>query len=175
MRRLLTCAFLLGASLSACGGGQSFHTQILGQLTLPAGGTLDSIPPITGLTTIDFNQNSDMRNVGVTKDQLSSAVADSVQVAIVSPTTQDFRFLDNLHLIAKAGTQEAEVAQKSGIGRLSLPAPNPILGLDTNSTELKSYVAATSTTFLLRGGGTPPSVDTSIAVRVGIEIHVRGY
>ena len=136
---------------------------------------LDTFPPISSLTSLDFNQNTDMRNVGVTKDQLSSVVADAVQVQITDPGTQDFQFLDNLHLFARSGSQEVEVAQKSGIARLGLPPPNPTLGLDTTHAELKPYIAAASMSFLLRGGGTAPPVDTQITVKIGMEIQVRGY
>ena len=139
------------------------------------GGTLDAFPSITGLTNIDFSQNTDLRNVGISKDQVGSAVADSVQLQITDPSTQDFRFLDNVHLFARAGSQEVEIAQKSGIGRLNLPAPNPTLGLDTTHAELKPYLAAASMGFLFRGGGTPPARDTQITVKIGMEIQVRGY
>ncbi len=178
MRRLVTsCAFVLGASLAACHSSQSFRTQIQGQLTIPGNpsGTLDALPPISGLANIDFNQNTDMRNVGVTKDQVNSAIADSVQLQITDPSTQDFHFADNLHLFARSGSQEGEVAQKSGIARLNLPPPNPTLGLDTTNAELRLYVAAASMGFLLRGGGTAPPVDTQITVKIGIEIQVKGY
>ena len=136
---------------------------------------LDTFPQISSLASLDFNQNTDMRNVGVTKDQLSSAIADSVQVQITDPGTQDFRFLDNLHLFARSGSQEVEVAQKSGVARLSLPPPNPTLGLDTTHAELKPYVAAASMGFLFRGSGTAPARDTQITVKIGMEIQVRGY
>jgi len=137
---------------------------------------LDTFPQISGLIGLDFNQNTDLRNVGITKDQVSSAIADSVQVQITNPSTQDFRFLDNLHLFARSGSQELEVAQKSGIGRLNLPLPNPTLGLDTTHAELKPYVAAALMGFLFRGGGTTaPSVDTQITVTIGMEIQAKGY
>jgi len=175
--RIVTCVLVLGASLAACHSSQSFRTQLQGQLTIPGnpGGMLDAFPQISGLANIDFNQNTDMRNVGVTKDQVSSAIADSVQLQITAPSTQDFRFPDNLHLFARSGGQEVEVAQKSGIARLNLPPPNPTLGLDTTNAELKLYIAAASMSFLLRGGGTAPPVDTQITVKIGMDIQVRGY
>jgi hypothetical protein len=173
--RLVTCALVLGASLLACHPHTSFRSQLQGQLNIPGdpGGTF-ALPQITGLTGIDFNQNTDMRNLGITKDQVSAAIADSVQLQITDPSTQDIRFLDNLHLFATAASQEVEIAQRSGIARLNLPPPNP-LPLDKTNAELKSYLAATSMGVVARGAGTAPLRDTQITVKIGLDIQVRSY
>jgi hypothetical protein len=141
----------------------------------PLGGALTAFPPVSGLTQYDFNTNPDFRNAGVTKDAVSSAVIDSVQVKITAPSTQDFSFLDNLQLLAAAtGRQAAVIAQKSSIRQLNLRPPNPTLTLDTTGAQLKPYVTAPNMSILVQGSGNAPPNDTTISITLGMEVDVSG-
>ncbi len=141
----------------------------------PLGGALNSFPPASGFTSIDFNQNQDFRNVGIAKDAVNSAVIDSVQLKITDPSTQDFSFLDSLQLVARTGSQEAVIAQKSSIRQLNLRPPNPTLSLDTTGAQLKPYVTAASMSIVVRGSGNAPPNDTQISITAGMEVEIRGY
>jgi hypothetical protein len=170
---LLVLAF--GATLSGCQCSPSFVTQIQGQLTIPAvpPGTLTTFPPVAGLTNVDFNLDPDFINEGVTKDTVTGAVAESAALQITNPASQDFKFLDNLQLVAKAGNQEAVFAQKSSIGQINIPLPNPVLTMDTTGVQLKPYVAATSMSVVVRGSGMTPPADTQILIKISMEIKVK--
>jgi hypothetical protein len=175
--RFPTFALLLGASLPACHCNPSFRTQLQGQMTIPGDplGGLLNIPGVPSLTNIDFNQNRDFVNEGITKDKVNSAIADSVQLQITSPSNQDFKFLDNLQLVAKAAGMEAVIAQKTSIAQLNLPAPNPVLNMDVTKSQLKPYVTASSMSIDVRGSGRAPNYDTQINITIGMEIEVHVY
>ena len=165
----------VGAALPACQCSPGFTTQFQGRLTIPSNppGPLTSFPPVEGLTNVDFNLDPDFINEGVTKDRVTGAVAESVKLQITNPASQDFKFLDNLQLVARSGSQEALVAQKSSIGQINLPLPSPTLTMDTTGAELKPYVAASSMSFVVRGSGVAPPADTLIVIMIGMEISTK--
>src|SRR5712692_6721884 len=161
---------IAATSLSAC-HLPSFHTQAKGEMTIPQspsplGGVLRDFPVVASFTNIDFNQNQDFKNQGINKDHVSSVQVDSVQLQINSPNDQGFDFLDSLQFFAEAGNQEAEVAEKSSIRMLGLGPPNPVLNMDVTRAELQPYVTAPSMSIVVRGQGTFPRSDTTIAITV---------
>jgi hypothetical protein len=165
----------LSAPLIACQSNAAFSTQLQAQAIVPgsAQGMLE-LPTLTGLTNIDFNRNSDFRAQGITKENVVSAVADSIQLQILSPDTQDFRFLDSLQVLATASAlPDALLARKSSIGQLNLPPPRPTLTLDATGMQLKGYVTAPSMSIVVRGSGSAPPSDTQISVKIGMEIEFK--
>ena len=178
MRCLLLC--VTAAVLPGCHCHPAFHSEVTGQTSIPKSptlipGVLDWFPTISTFSNIDFSQNQDFKNQGVSKDQVNSVKADSVRLQIVSPNNQDFSFLDNIQFFAKAADQEVKIAEKSSIGQLSLPPPNPILVLDVTGAELKPYVTAPSMNIVISGRGKAPQNDTQIAITVGVQVEVNLY
>ncbi len=137
----------------------------------PSRGPLD-FPPIPSLTNIDFSRNVDFRTIGVTKDQVTSVVAESVQMQITEPSTQDFRFLEDVQMVVRGAGQEAVIGRKSSVGRLNLPAPGPTLALEPTGAQLKPEISAVSTTILVRGSGTMPPLDVSITVTIEMQCEL---
>ncbi len=161
--------------LSACHLPITFHAEQKGEMTIPGnpfGGVLN-IPGVGSFNNIDFNQNQDFVNQGVSKDRVSSVQVDSVKLQITNPNNQGFDFMDTLQIFAKTGDQQVEVAHKTSIRQLGLGPPNPQLTLDVTRAELKPYVTAPSMTLVVNGSGTAPARDTTLSITVGFQVEIR--
>ncbi|WP_224242357.1 hypothetical protein [Hyalangium gracile] len=163
-------------ALVACAPA-SFPTELKGESTVPSGppGTttgLNAFPPIASFSGLDFNQNQDFKNQGITKDEVSSVRAKSLELRLLSPGTADFTFLDTLEFFAKAGDQEERIARKQDISRLSLSAPNPVLRMDMVDAELQPFVAAPSMSFIVRGKGRMPEQEVRLQAVLVLDVQV---
>lgn len=171
---LSVCALL---SLVAC-APPGFVAEVKGETTVPGDPTgistvLDAFPSIGSFSSLDFDQNQDFQNQGVTKEQVSSAKLQSLSLKILSPADQDFSFLDTLEFYAKAGDQEVLVASKRNIASLGLKAPNPVLVLDLAGVELQPFITAPSMSISVRGKGRQPSKAVRLQVDVKLDVQVR--
>ena len=168
------CALL---SLVAC-APPGFVAEVKGETTVPAapGGILtllDAFPAIGSFSSLDFDQNQDFQNQGVTKDQVSSAKLKSLQLKVLAPPEQDFSFLDTLEFYAKAGDREVLVAQKKNIASLGLKAPNPVLDMDLMGEELQPFITAPSMSISVRGKGRMPPKEVRLQAIVKLDVQVR--
>lgn len=170
--------FLAWASLGliACAPA-SFDTELKGETTVPAGPpdgstVLNAFPAIASFAGLDFNQSQDFKNQGITKDEVSSVHARSVELRLLGPADTDFGFLDTLEFFAKAGDQEARFARKQDISRLGLQAPNPVLKMDVEDEELQPFVAAPSMSIIVRGKGRMPGQEVRVQAVVSLNVQV---
>jgi hypothetical protein len=164
-------------SLVAC-GPPTFVAEVKGETTVPGDPTgisnvLEAFPAFGSFTSLDFNQNQDFQNQGVTKEQVSSAKLKSLQLRILTPADQDFSFLDSLEFYAKAGDREVLVAQKKNIPSLGLKAPNPVLDMDLTGAELQPFLTAPSMSISVRGKGRKPSKEVRLQADVKLDVQVR--
>jgi hypothetical protein len=171
---LSVCALLFSV---AC-GPPGFVAVVKGETTVPAapggiGSLLEAFPAIGNFSSLDFNQNQDFQNQGVSKDQVSSAKLKSLQLKVLAPTDQDFSFLDTLEFYAKAGDREVLVASKQNISSLGLKAPNPVLDMDLKDVELQPFLTAPSMTISVRGKGRMPSKEVRLQAIVKLDVQVR--
>ncbi len=171
---LSLCALL---SLLAC-GPPTFVAEVKGETTVPAAPSgiftlLEAFPAIGSFSSLDFNQNQDFQNQGVTKEQVASAKLKSLRLKVLSPADQDFSFLDTLEFYAKAGDQEVLVASKRNISSLGLKAPNPVLVLDVTDAELQPFITAPSMSITVRGRGRKPSKEVRLQADVKLNVQVR--
>ena len=171
---LSVCALL---SLVAC-APPGFVAEVKGETTVPGDPTgistvLDAFPSIGSFSSLDFDQNQDFQNQGVTKEQVSSARLQALSLKILSPADQDFSFLDTLEFYAKTGDQEVLVASKRNISSLGLKAPNPVLVLDVTGEELQPFITAPSMSISVRGKGRKPSKEVRLQVDVKLDVQVR--
>lgn len=176
LRSSFAAAVLL-LSAAAC-QPNVFHTEVKGETVVegdpsPFSNVLGAFPGVGSFTNLDFNQNQEFKNQGVTKDQVSSVQVDKVTLKIVSPNDQDFSFLEELEFFAKAGDQEVKVAGKGNIDGLGLLAPNPILELDVTGAELVDFVTAPSMSIIVRGNGRVPPQDVKLEATVGLRVEVK--
>jgi hypothetical protein len=171
---LSVCALL---STVAC-SSPSFVAEVKGETTVPAapgglGSLLEAFPAISNFSSLDFNQNQDFQNQGVSKDQVSSAKLQSLQLKVLAPADQDFSFLDTLEVYAKAGDREVLVASKQNISSLGLKAPNPVLNMDLKDEELQPFITAPSMTISVKGKGRMPAKEVRLQATVKLDVEVR--
>ena len=163
-------------ALVAC-APPSFEVELKGEAVVPAGdgGTpLDAFPAIGSFTNLDFNQNQDFQNQGITKEQVTSARLVSFQLKVLAPADQDFTFLDSLECYARAKDQERRVAFKQNIASLPLKTPSPVLSLDLEDAELQPFITAPSVSLLVRGKGRMPSSEVRLQADVKLEVTAGG-
>jgi hypothetical protein len=164
-------------ALIAC-APSSFNAELKGETTVPAGPpgvvtVLIAFPAIGSFAGLDFNQNQDFKNQGITKDEVSSVRVHSVELLLLSPSDADFGFLDTLEFFAKAGDQEERFARKQDISRLGLSAPNPLLKLEVEDAELQPFIAAPSMSVIVRGKGRMPEQEVRLKATVVLDVKVN--
>ena len=149
-----------------------FRTELKGEATVPGGpdGPLPGFPTLGAFTNVDFNATPEFKSQGVTKDHVSSARTEAVKVRVVSPTDQDFGFLETLQLYIRSGDREALIAERSGIAALGLAAPGPTLALEVKTDDLRLHIAAPSSSLILRAKGNVPPKDTRLEVTVDFRV-----
>jgi hypothetical protein len=164
-------------ALAAC-QPNAFTVEVKGETTVagdpsPVPAVLNAFPSIGSFTDVDFQQSQDFKNQGVSPNQIQSVKPDAISLKIVSPESQDFTFLETLQFYAQTGDQEVLVAQKTGIDKLGLKGPNPVLELDVTNAELKPFITAPSTSIVVRGRGRQPPQDTRLEATVGLKVTVN--
>lgn len=168
-------AWLCCLSLAAC-SAPTFTAEVKGETTVPAspvlGTVLNAFPAISSFAGLNFNENQDFKNQGVTKNQVSSVHVKSLKLKVLSPDDADFSFLDSLEFFAKAGDQEVRIAWKENIAELGLRAPNPVLDLDVEKVELQPYVTAPSMSIIVRGKGRAPAKEVRLQATVALDVQV---
>jgi len=154
------------AALALACQGYSFRTELKGEATVPGGpeGPLNGFPVMAAFSNLDFDQNPDFKSQGLVRGQVTAAGAESVKVRVLSPTDEDFAFLDSLQLVARSGDVETLFAEKQGIADLGLSAPNPTLLVDVKAVSLRDHLASPSTSFIVRAKGRVPRKDTRLEV-----------
>ncbi len=172
---------LLTAALCFAGcGANVFPVEVTGETTIdgdpsPLPGLLNVFPGISSFGNIDFSQTQEFQNQGVTKDDVDSVKMSHVHLKIASPDTQDFSFLEQLQFYARAGDEEVLVAEKFGIDKLELKAPNPVLELEVKDVELQRFVVAPSMSIVVRGRGRYPPQRTRLEATVGFDVAVKVF
>jgi hypothetical protein len=171
----LVCGGLAIAWFAGC-GYPSFTATLQGEQLVsgsPDGGALTTFAPITQLSGFDLDQNPDFVSNHAKRSQMVSVKAQSAQLDLVSPNTQDFSFLDDLQLVATAADKDAVFADKSGIAGLDLKAPTPTLKLDAHDVELSAQLASPAASIVMRGHGRLPPGDTRMHVTIQVNVEVN--
>ncbi len=170
MSRLLSSVWFI--LVIGC-GGFTFGTEVKGEMVITGNAArppLNVFPALGGLNDLDFNANREFQNERVTRDRVTGVAVESVTFKVLSPSDQDFTFLNSLQLVARAGDQELLFADKQNIDGLALMAPNPALSLELKMVDLTPFVTAPIVSLVLRGKGTQPTKDTRLEVRVKLRV-----
>jgi len=175
MRPASLLAAVVGLGLAAC-AQSSFTTEVRGETTVPAsvpggGVELNAFPAISSLAGMDFDQNQDFKNQGISKGEVTSAKVDSLTLQVISPNDQDLSFLDTVEFFISAGDRETRIAWKQDVARSSPRPPNPTLSLNVADTELQPYVAAPSVSIIIRGKGRMPEREVRLRAVVRLEVE----
>ena len=170
MSRTLSSALIF--VLAGC-GPLTFDTEVKGESVIPGNALappLNVFPSLGGLSDLDFNANREFQSHAVTRDRVTSVAVESVTFKLLSPSDQDFTFLNTVQLVARAGDKEVVFAEKLDIVDLPLPAPNPTLSLDLKAVDLTPFVTAPIVTVIMRGKGKQPPKDTRLEVKVKLRV-----
>lgn len=170
MSRLPVSALL--ALASAC-SPLTVGTEVKGEAVVlgnPMQGALNIFPTIGGMNDLDFNNSREFMQASITRANVSAASVESVSVKILSPSDQDFRFLETLQFVARAGDKEEIFAERSGVKDLGLEAPSPTLAMDVKLVDLAPFVSAPIMSIVMRGKGTQPPNDTRLEVKVKLRV-----
>ncbi len=165
---------LATVSFMAC-GPIPFSTQLKGEAVIagsPLGGVLNVFPQLGAFSNLDFDQNQDFKNNDATRARVKTMKVTAFSLRILSPTDQDFTFLDTIEFVVKSGDQEQKIAGKTGIRGLRLPAPNPTLTLDLVDVDLAAFVQSPTMTIISRGTGRQPTQDTRVEATVKFTVGV---
>jgi len=167
---------LLGLALVALGGCQlnSFHSTLIGETTVPgdnSGSPLTSLPAFGSFSDLDFAQNEDFLSNGVQPSEINSAKVTAVTLEILSPSNQDFRFLDQVQFFARTGDSSTLIAEKENLGAET----GATLSLDVTGVDLTPYLNNTLVTFEVRGSGTTPPQDTRLRATLDLELRVKVF
>jgi hypothetical protein len=173
--RLASLLAAAGLGLAAC-APSSFTTEVKGEATVPAGPPgvttlLNAFPPISSFAGMDFDQNQDFKNQGVRKDEVTSVKVKSLTLQVLSPTDQDFTFLETVEFYARAGDREERIARRQDISRLSPRPPNPTLSLSVDDVELQPFVSAPTMSLIVRGRGVMPDREVRLQAVVTLEVE----
>jgi hypothetical protein len=172
---------LLAAGLAGCTSPNAFEVTLDGQTTIngdpsSAGSVLTRIPAIGSFASIDLGASEAFQQNQATAGAVQSLRVTSLDIEIVNPDTQGFDFLDELHFFAAAGSQEVEVAGKSGISQLGLGAPHPTLSLDVGpSPELRGFLSAPSISLTARGSGRVPPQNTTLRATARLLVGLKVF
>lgn len=161
-------------AVTAC-GPISFTTEMKGEAVIQ-GSTLGQFfnvfPQLSNFANIDFDENQDFKNNDTRRENIKSMKVTSLTLRIVSPSTQDYGFLQSLEFAVKSGDLEQQIASKQGIDMLGLAAPNPTLKLDVVDAELAPFVHAPTMTIITRGTGHQPAQETRLEATVKFLVGV---
>lgn len=160
--------------LTGC-GNFTFTTQLKGEASIqgsPLGGVLNVFPQLGSFSNINFDQNQDFKNNDARRDMVKETKCTSFAIRIVSPSDQDFAFLESLEFAVKSGDTETVIARKTGINTLGLKAPNPTLILDLPGEDISQHVRAENFTIISRATGRQPNQDVSLEATVKFLVGV---
>lgn len=176
-RCLILCLAPLALVSAGCDPG-TFYTDVKGQTTIegnpsPVSNLLGAFDPIGSFTNLDFDANADFQREGATAAEVRSASVTAFTVKVISPSSQDFGFLDELSFFARVGESEVLIADARDIAARPLDAPNPTLELDVTRAELQPFVAAPAMSIVVRGRGRVPPQDTTLEATATFRIRVQ--
>jgi hypothetical protein len=159
--------------LCAC-GPIAFDTSLSGTATVPGGDAtamLAALPLIALMSNLDFNTNADFESHDVLRGQLRLATVGSVSVQLTQPTGGTFEFLDSLQLVATSGDSETVFADVTAPATL-MASPTDTINLPlTMTTDVTAQVAQAPMSFVMRGKGHQPAMDTQLVV--ALTLHVQ--
>jgi hypothetical protein len=168
---------LAAVALCACNCSPSgFSTTLKGEAAVegnPAGGELKQFPTFVALTNVDLDTTPEFKAQGITRSQVSSLRVQSLKLKILSPSDQDYSFIDSVQFFARSGDREVLVAENVGVAELKLSAPNPELPLDPTGGELRDLLGSPTISLIARGKGRNPPKETRLEATVVVRVDLK--
>lgn len=158
------------AALTTCDNLDNFEVEVGGKGKVPKGTLIDELLStlnLDGFQSIDLS--NELKNQGVTKDDVDSVRFVSLTLRIEGPVGATFDFLDSVTFYA-----ETEGVPKAMVAKIESVPPGAMelsLTVDTN-VELKPYVVAPSMRLTAEVKGKRPDQDTTVAADVVLDVDV---
>jgi hypothetical protein len=170
MRKVGIAVLLVYAA--TCSGLDNFDVTLGGQAVI-AGRTLvdELLGPVdfAGLGSVDITESKEYQNEGVEEDDVDSVRVVSFQLAIVSPQSGTFDFIESISIYAETkGLPRVRIASLEKI-----PSGAMQLSLAVDSVDLKPYVVATSMIVTAEASGQQPEDETTVDATVVLDVDVN--
>lgn len=166
-RALATVAL---GGLTTCDNLDNFEVAVGGKGTVPKGTIIDellSTLALDGFQSIDLS--NELKNQGVTKDDVDSVRLISLTLRIEGPPEANFDFLSSVTFYAETeGAPKAVVATADAVP----PGAKEIVFKVNADIELKPYVIAPSMRLTAEVNGKRPPQDTMVAAEVVLDVDV---
>jgi hypothetical protein len=159
----------LGA-LCTCDNIDNFDVEVSGKGVVPKGTIVDELLgalALDGFQSIDLS--NELKNQGVTKDDVDSVRLVSLTVRIEGPPEATFDFLDSVTFYVETQGQPKTVI--ATLTAVPAGAKEISLTVDPN-VELKPYVVAPSMKMTGEVNGKRPDQDTQVAADVVLDVDV---
>lgn len=165
----LAALVALGA-MATCDNIDNFEVAVGGKGTIPKGTLIDEL--LASLELAEFQSidlTNELKNQGVTKDDVDSVRLLSFTIAIEGPPGATFDFLDSITFSIRT-----EGAPTRVLARLAaVPAGATELTLEVEpDVELKPYVVAPSMTITSEVKGKRPDQDTTVRADLTLDVDV---
>jgi hypothetical protein len=171
MRRSLIV--LLTLPLVMCSGIDNFQVDQKSQAFIPGATALEQLlgnVSFAGFDNFDITQNAELKNQGVTKNQIDSVKLSRVTMTVVEPASgQDFTFVTSLKFFVEAPGLPRALIAKGG----PFPAGALTVELDLEDVELKPYATAESMNITTESNGEKPGQDTTVEAVILLDVDVN--
>jgi hypothetical protein len=171
-RHTIALASLVG--LTMCANLDNIDVSVGGKASIPKSTLIDKLlgsVAFGGFDSVDFT--TELKNQGVTKNDVDAVHLKTMTLAVESPDTGNFDFIQSVHFFAQAdGLDKVEIASMD-----SIPKGKRQLDLIVNANaDLKPYVVAPSMRILSEVQGARPAEDTTVAASVvlDVDVHIPG-
>jgi len=158
------------AALTTCDNLDNFEVTVGGKGVVPAGNLVDEL-----IAAVDFGSfesidlSTDLKNQGVTKDDVDSVKIIAFKLRIEAPPGATFDFLTSVSFYAEtAGQPKVRIARIDSVP----PGATELTLTVEPDVELKPYVVAPKMRFSGDVSGKRPMQETTIAAEVVLDVDV---
>jgi len=162
---------LLAAFWAACENLDNFDVDVDAQATIPPGTIIDELIDkldFNDLQSIDLTQ--ELKNQGVTKDDVDSVHLTRFELSIVGPAGANFDFLDAISFYVETDGEPRLLVAKLD----PVPTGATKIALEAQAdAELVPYVVAPKMRMVGEVKGKRPSQETTVSALVTLDVDVR--
>lgn len=169
-RSIFFCACL---ALATCDSLDNFDVEQKSRASIPGQTPLEMLlgsVSFTGFDNFDITQNAELKNQGVTKNQIDSVRLSRVTLTVVDPASgQDFMFISSLSFFVEApGLPRVRIATGG-----PFPAGANMVELNVDDVELAPYATAASMNITTESSGQKPQQDTTVEATIGLDVDAN--
>jgi hypothetical protein len=169
-RRSLLRTLGLGL-LASCNNIDNFDVDVDAEATIPAASIIDELLgtlSFNALESIDLTQ--ELKNQGVTKDEVDAVHLKSFSLTITAPPGQTFDFIESISFFV-----ETEGKPKALVAKLdAVPTGKTTIDLTPETAlDLAPYVVAPSMRMTTSVKGKRPKEQTTVAAHVVFDVDVN--